>query len=230
MVDHIEYISIREVLARVTRHPLMQDLDLEAGVQYTLDFFGKMGLPDVHIDKLAEVEIHDYRGELPCDIVCIHQVKNLHTDRAMRSMTDNFNTRSEGINSEDTWKAKGRFIFTSFKEGKVLISYESIMTDEDGLPMLVDNAKFLNALELYIKLQKFTVLYDCGLIRLDVYNNTKQDYAFAAGQCVNAFTIPSVSEMESITGMMHRLIPSRNEFGNGFKTLGDKEYYKRHQG
>ena len=230
MIDHIEYISIREVLARVTRHPLLQDLDLEAGVQYTLDFFGKMGLPDVHIDKIAEVEIYNYRGELPCDIVNIKQVKNCRTDVAMRSMTDNFNGFSKGVNSEDTWKAKGRYIFTSFKEGKVLVSYTSIMTDEDGLPMLVDNAKFLNALELYIKLQRFTILYDCGKIRPDILANTQKDYAFAAGQCINAFTIPSVSEMESITGMMHRLIPSRNEFKKGFKTLGDKEHYIRHQG
>ena len=230
MVDHIEYISIREVLARAARHPMMQDLDLEAGVQYALDFFGKMGLPDVHVDKLAEVDIHDYRGELPCDVVCIHQVKNKKTDFAMRSMSDRFNTMSEGLNSEDTWKAKGRFIFTSFKEGKVIISYESLMTDEDGLPMLVDNAKFLNALELYIKVQKFTVLYDCGKIRPDILKNAKDDYAFAAGQCVNAFLVPSESEMQTITGMMHRMIPSRNEFKRGFKTLGDKEHYRRHQG
>lgn len=230
MVDHINYISIREALARATRHPLMQDLDLEAGVQYTLDFFGKMGLPDVHLDKIAPVEIHEYRGELPCDVVSIKQVKNCHTDRAMRSMTDNFNGFSQRLNSEDTWKAKGRYIFTSFKEGKVLISYEAIMTDEDGLPMIVDHAAFLDALEKYIKVERFTILYDCGKIRPDVLQNAKNDYAFAAGKCVNAFLIPSVSEMESITGMMHRLIPSRNEFSQGFKAMGDKEHYRRHQG
>ena len=230
MVDHINYISIREVLARATRHPLMQDLDLEAGVQYALDFFGLMGLPDIHENKVALVDIADYRGELPCDVVSIIQVKNVRTDRAMRSMTDNFNEHSQGINSEDTFKAKGRYIFTSFKEGKVLVAYESVKTDEDGLPMLVDHPVFLRALEEYIKVQRFTVLFDCGKIRGDALQHAEQQYAWYAGKCVNTFTIPSVSEMESISGMMHRLIPSRNEFGKGFKTLGDKEYYRRHQG
>lgn len=230
MVDHINYISVREVLARATRHPLMQDLDLEAGVQYTLDFFGLMGLPDVHENKVAVVDIHEYRGELPCDVISIIQVKNVHTDRAMRSMTDSFNEHSNGINSEDTFKAQGNYIFTSFKEGQVLVAYESVKTDEDGLPMLVDHPIFLRALEEYIKVQRFTALFDCGKIRGDILQHAEQQYAWYAGKCVNAFLVPSVSEMQSISGMMHRLIPSRNEFAKGFKTLGDKEHYRRHQG
>lgn len=230
MVDHIEYISIREALARATRHPLMQDLDLEAGVQYTLDFFGKMGLPDVHENKVALVDIDDYRGELPCDIIRIDQVKNAHTDTTMRSMTDNFNGHSDKINSENTFKAQGRYIFTSFKKGQVLIAYQSMKTDDDGLPMIVAHPVFLQALEDYIKVQRFTVLFDCGKIRGDVLQHAEQQYAWSAGKCVSMFNIPSPSEMESFTGMMHRLIPSRNEFANGFKTLGDKEHYRRHQG
>lgn len=230
MVDHIEYISIREVLARAARHPMMQDLDLEAGVQYALDFFGIMGLPDIHENKVALVDITDYRGELPCDIISITQVKNIKTDRAMRAMTDNFNGLSDKLNSEDTWKAKGRYIFTSFKEGTVLIAYESIKTDADGLPMLVNHPVFLKALEDYIKVQRFTVLFDCGKIRADVLQHAEQEYSWIAGKCVNLFTLPSVSEMQSITGMMHRMIPSRDEFVRGFKTLGDKEHYRRHQG
>lgn len=230
MIDHIDYVSIREVLARATRHPMMQDLDLEAGVQYALDFFGLMGLPDVHENKIALVDIDEYRGKLPCDVISIKQVKNVRTDKAMRSMTDNFNGFSEHINSEDTFKAKGRYIFTSFKHGKVLVSYESIKTDEDGLPMLVNHPVFLSALENYIKVQRFTVLFDCGKIRGDVLKHAEDQYNWLAGKCVNTFLIPSESEMQSISGMMHRLIPSRNEFENGFKTLGDKEHYRRHQG
>lgn len=230
MVDHVDYISIREVLARATRHPMMQDLDLEAGVQYTLDFFGIMGLPDVHENKVVLVDIHEYRGELPCGIIRINQVKNIRTDKCMRSMTDNFNGFSERLNSEDTWKAKGRYIFTSFKEGKVLIAYECIKSDEDGIPMIVNHPVFLMALENYIKVERFKVLYECGKLRPDILKHAEDEYARFAGKCVNLFIIPSPSEMQSITGMMHRMIPSRNEFENGFKTLGDTEHYRRHQG
>jgi hypothetical protein len=32
--------------------------------------------------------------------------------------------------------------------------------------------------------------------------------------------------MQSITAMMHQLVPKLDEFNNGFKTIGDKEYIR----
>ena len=228
MVRHLDFVSIREVLARVTRHPLMQDMDLEAGVQYTLDFFGVMGLPNVYEEKQEDIEISDYKGLLPCDLISVNQVRDEHTKRCMRSMTGNFHMSDCTINSEPTFKTQGRYIYTSFKCGKVRISYKAVKVDEDGLPMLPDHPVFLKALEDYIKVQRFTVLFDIGKIRPDVLAHAEQEYHWSAGKCQNSFTIPSVSEMESLTGMMHRLIPSRVEFRRGFKTLGDKEHYRKH--
>lgn len=230
MVRHVDYISVREVLARVARHPLLQNIDLEAGVQYTLDFIGIMGLPNMHIDKQECVDIKDFRGVLPCDLIIINQVRDERTGLCLRSMTDNFNGASRNVNSEATFKTQGRYIYTSFPHGKVRISYQATMIDEDGIPMLPDHPVFLKALEDYIKVQYFTVLYDVGKIRQDVLSHAEQEYAWSAGKCQNSFTLLSVSEMESLTGMMHRLIPSRREFDKGFKTMGDKEHYRRHNG
>lgn len=208
----------------------MQDLDLEAGVQYTLDFFGLMGLPNAYEEKQEVVKINDFRGILPCDLISIIQVRDERTKICLRSMTDSFYKHSRNISSEMSFKTQGRYIYTSFPHGHVRIAYKAIKVDEDGLPMLHDHPAFLKALEDYIKVQRFTVLFDIGRIRADVLSHAEREYAWSAGKCQSAFTIPSVSEMESITGMMHRLIPSRNEFSKGFKTLGDKEHYRTHNG
>ena len=77
MVEHLEYTNIREVLSRLTRHPLLVDTTLEEAVQYTMEFIGRIGVPNIYLDKLCTVEIEDYRGMLPCDLVQILQVKNL---------------------------------------------------------------------------------------------------------------------------------------------------------
>lgn len=207
---------------------MIQDIDLEAGTQYAIDFIGETGLPGIAEERLAEVDIHDYRGLLPCNIIKIKQVRDELTGNCMRAMTDNFNTVSPSINSERTFKAKGRYIFTSFKEGKVTISYETTKRDADGLPMVPDIPVFLNALENYIKVRKFIVLFDCGKIRGDVLQHAESECARLTRKCIATFINPSESEMEAISGMMHRLIPSRNEFRKGFKALGDKEYYKNH--
>lgn len=226
MVSNFQYVNIREILSRLLRHPLLTDLNLETAIQYTVDFFGVMGLPPTYVDALEEVEIEDYRGMLPCNLVSINQVRWKKNGICMRSMTDNFNGHSEEDNGEPTFKTQGRMIYTSFKEGTVEVSYKAMPIDSEGYPLLPDEPTFLRALELYIKKQWFTILFDMGKISPAVLQNTQQEYAFYCGQCNNTWLIPSVSEMESITNMINQIIPRTNEFKKGFKSLGDKEYIR----
>lgn len=220
MVNNFSYINIREILSRCLRHPLLQDLSLESAIQYVVDFLGIMGLPTTYIDSLQEIEICDYRGVLPCDLISINQVK--YNGLCIRHMTDNFYSSSD----EPTFKTQGRIIYTSFKEGKVEVSYKSILLDDEGYPLLPDEPTFLRALELYIKKQWFTILFDMNKISPAVLQNTQQEYSFAVGACNNTFIIPSVSEMESIKNMWNQLIPRFNEFKTGFKYQGSQEHLK----
>ena len=94
--------------------------------------------------------------------------------------------------------------------------------------MLIDNETYLAALEAYIKKQVFTVKFDTGKISHGILENAKQDYAVLAKELLSEFSTPSVSEMESITRIMTAMIPSVREFDRGFKTLGRREYLKKH--
>ena len=84
----------------------------------------------------------------------------------------------------------------------------------------------MRTLELYIKMEEFTTLFDMGKIPPAVLQNTQQQYAWSAGQLQSEFTIPSQSEMESISRMWNTLIQRTSEFDNGFSSLGNKEYIK----
>jgi hypothetical protein len=59
---------------------------------------------------------------------------------------------------------QGRILTTSSKCTTVDISYKALMIDEEGLPMIPDNPIFLKTLELYIKKEYFTILFDMGKI------------------------------------------------------------------
>lgn len=225
MVNNFQYSNIREILSRLLRHPLLTDLSLESAIQYTVDFFGIMGLPPTYVDALEETKIEDYRGMLPCNLISINQVRCKKTGICLRSMTDNFNGIGED-KTELSFKTQGRMIYTSFKEGIVEVSYKAMPVDSEGYPLLPDEPSFLRALELYIKKQWFTILFDMGKISPAVLQNTQQEYAFAAGSCNNTFMIPSVSEMESIKGLMNQMIPRYNEFKYGFKHEGNREHLK----
>lgn len=226
MVSEFNYISIKEVLSRLLRHPLLQDLSTEAAIQYTLDFFAAMGLPNIYADKVTTICIDNFRGILPCDLIAINQVRLARNGVCLRAMTDNFNGTHSEDKGELSFKTQGSVIFTSFKTGDIELSYKAIPTDDEGLPLLPDNPVFLKTLELYIKKEWFTILFDMGKISPAVLQNTQQSYAFAAGQCNNEFMIPSVSEMEAFTRMYNTLIPRVNEFNKSFRHMGDREYIK----
>lgn len=236
MVKEYNYINIREALSRVLRHPLLQDVTLEQAVQYTIDFIGIFGMPKLYQDKEEVLHIEDFRAKLPCDLISINQIKECKTGVCLRSMTDNFMPRehydkSTGykIPQELSFKTQGQVLYVSFKTGDVLVSYKAIPVDKDGFPLLIDNPVFLKTLEAYIKREAFTILFDMGKIAPAVLQNTQQSYAWLAGQLQSEFTIPSQSEMESISRMWNTLIQRTNEFNTGFKSLGDKEYLKLQQ-
>lgn len=228
MISEINYINIREVLSRLHRNPLLSDTTLEQAVQYTIDFIGIFGMPKLYQDKEIELHIEDFRALMPCDLITINQVKDCHTKKCLRSMTDTFNPHKDGDANELTFKTQGRVIFTSFRQGDVLISYKAIPIDEDGYPLLIDNAVFLKALELYIKKEVFTILFDMGKVSQQVLQNTQQQYAWTAGQLHSEFTIPSISEMESLKNSWCTLIQNTTSFDNGFNDLGNREYLKQH--
>lgn len=222
MISEISYINIREVLSRVLRHPLLQDVTLEQAVQYTIDFIGTFGMPRLYQDKESIVCVNNYRAMLPCDLISINQIKK--DGICLRSMTDNFYSNSDAI--EPAFKTQGQVLHTSFKTGEVVISYKAIPIDEDGLPLLIDNPIFLKALESYIKREVFTILFDMGKVSPAVLQNSQQSYAWLAGQLQSEFTIPSISEMESIKNSWCTLLQRTSEFKTGFKNNGNREYLK----
>jgi hypothetical protein len=257
MVKEIQYTNIKRVLDNLTEHPLLRDLTLEQVVRYTIRFIGLHGLPKLYEDKIADIEIKDFKGLLPCDLISIIQVKDLATGVCLRSMTDNFtpgmlpehkhkNPPKDLLNNvkphlrpwyippmlkyvnEPAFKTQGRIIYTSFPCGTVGLAYKSIPVDDEGFPLLIDNENYLAALEAYIKKTVFTIKFDTGKITAGVLQNAQADYAMLAGELEAEFVIPSTSEMESITRMWNTLIPQVRHFDNGFIDMGNREYIKKH--
>lgn len=255
MIKEIQYTSIRRVLDNIMEHPLLRDVTLEQAVRYTLRFIGLHGYPKMYKDKTETLEIHDFRGLLPCDLISIIQVKDMKTGICLRSMTDNFpkglepkrqmppkpkdllnnvNMTQEYIpqqfhyKEEPSFKTQGRVLFTSFPEGCVELAYKSIPVDDDGFPLLIDNENYLAALEAFIKLQVFTIKFDTGKIAANVLQNAQTDYAWRAAELGQEFNTPSVSEFESISRMINTNLLSMQHFDNGFVDLGNREYIRRH--
>ena len=222
--ENNNYVNIRELLARVTKHSMLKTVDLEEAIRYVVDFISIVGCPTFYLDKEVDITIEDYRGLMPCDLVSIVQVKDKNTGFCLHSMTDSFTPKEDTFNKEPTFKTQGNVILTSFRTGEITISYKALPVDETGIPLLIDNTNFLKALELYIKKEKFSDLYDEGKIREGVMIKAERDYAWAVAQCEKEFIMPSISELQSITNMWNTLIPRVREFDSGFTKLGNRQY------
>lgn len=226
MMQTFEYISIKEILSRCLRHPLLKNLNLEDAIYYTIDFIRLVGLPQIYTDRIATIKIEDYRALLPCDCIKVTQIKN-QDDVVLRSMISSFNQHDNNMAvSYPAYKLQGNVLYTNFPEGELLLSYQAIKIDDDGLPMLPDNPAFIKALECYIKKEYFTILFDTGKISLKVMENTQADWAFAVAKCRAEFLIPSIDEMETIGSIIKRLLPPRNMHNTGFTTAHNPEIFK----
>lgn len=230
-----KYISIKQVLDDLLDHPLLKDLSLERAINYTIHFSRIVGMPRIFNDKTEVISIIDYKGKLPCDFDSIIQVrlidscnnKSIKNTPIFRHTTDSFHMSNIKQDSYDfTYKLQGNFIFTSIKEGEIELAYRAIAVDSEGFPLIPDDSSFIRALELYIKKQVFTILFDLGQLNPSIYNNILQEYAWAVGQAQSSMVKPTIDQMESLSNMLNTLIPRVREHRYGFINTGSRELIK----
>lgn len=224
--------TIREVADRVRMHPMLQDVSFDAILSNAVDFIRIMGCPALFEEKTDVVQIKDWRGDLPCGLITIlgvREVKEHGPGRSYRYATDVFHMsdNKKGI-VPLTYKTQRNKIFTSTKDKPVEVSYRAIMVDDEGFPLIPESPTFLKALELYIKKQRFTMLFDLGKLSIGILSNTQQEYAWAAGQCQAEMNELTYDQMESVVNSWNQLLARNHMHHSGFKVLGNEEHIKVH--
>lgn len=198
MADYTGYISIRQVLDDLLAHPLLRGLSLERAVDHAVHFIRIVGMPKIITEKTETIKIDNYRALLPDDYYAITKVLNPKNNTPL--------VHSSTGDTDNSYKIQGNIIYSSLREGELTVSYKALLVDEEGYPTIPDNSSFIKALELYIKKQYFTVLFDLGKINIQILNNTQQEYAWYVGQCQSDLVRPTLDEMKSITNMWNNIV------------------------
>ena len=230
----MDYVSINVIVDRIKRNDLLKDLPFETIVDYAIEFIKLMGVPASFIEKTALVEVDDYRGELPCDLYSLIQVRTTRGDY-FRGSTDSFHM-SEAKNKEEdkarntgfTYKVQGSCIITSIPKCTIEVAYRAFPMDENGLPLIPDNGSYPRALQEYIVVECYTTLCDQGKIDMRNLQNHQQRYAWYAGQAQTDLVRPTIDQMVSITNMWNKLLPSKKDYDNGFVSEGAKQILRRY--
>lgn len=214
---------------RLTRNELLKDLPFETVIDNAIEFIKIVGAPPSFIEKTALVEIDNYRGVLPCDFYEVIQVRTAapHNDHphTFRETTDSFHLSPNKPKWSDlTYKIQGTCIFTSIEKGMIEIAYQAIGLDAEGYPLIPDNGSYSKALELYIKVQYFTTLFEQGKLSFQVLEKTEQQYNWYVGQAQTDLIRPNLDQMEAISNMWNKLLPdATQDHRHGFLHEGTKE-------
>lgn len=302
-MNNNKYISAKELLGEIVAHPLMKDITIERVVSYAVDFCRKWGSNILFEDKIAILQVDDFRATLPCDFYELLGIRDFITKVSYRvsenifhkdptdhsdldistihlndmsilekkkttekllfdelskapelrdeliiksykdaieeynsllakhlpgvSITDNNNNSVIKQPFDYTYKRNGNTLFLSTKNNVIEVAYQAIPSDEDGLPLIYDDATYIQALKDYIKLQHFTVLFDCGQLQSNVLVNAQSQYGFSARVLRNHFAMISPDEAQTLANIMGAMLTYRNH-QSGFKTLGRETKYKIH--
>lgn len=218
------YTSIKTVLDKITRHPMLSSITLETAIDYATEFMGIVGVPEIFINKVVPLEVINYRAKLPCDYISLIQVKGKNGMYRHASGTFHLEHSDQGITTGGTYSIQGGYIFVSNTTEDLLISYEAIPVDSDGYPQIPDSETYIRALAAYIKKEYFTILFDMSRINQQVYNQAMQDYAFAVGACETDLHKLDLGKAESLANSIKSFFTKTNEFEQGFNTLGAKTH------
>lgn len=73
-----QYVSIKTIQDKLTKHPLLQGVTLESVIDYTVDFMRIVGVPNIFVNKVITEHTDNYKIKLPCDYVKMLQMRGRH--------------------------------------------------------------------------------------------------------------------------------------------------------
>lgn len=227
-------VSIGNILWKVLKQPIVQDLKYEDAAEYAIEYLRLIGASLAFEDKIERIKLSNYKGLLPVNLINIKGVQ--YTDSecdsgiAMRYASDIYHTVINGCEpgcQEYTYITQNNVITTSMKDGWINISYSALATDEFGYPLIPDNESFKVALEYYIIHRTLEGLWSMGKVTDKVFQYYEQKRHYYSAQATNSMQIKNMDQMETMFNAINRLIIDVNPHETFYKNFGVKEVIKQ---
>lgn len=219
-------ISIQEILWRVLKHPLCQDLTIETASEFTLEILKLIGAPLTFIDKTEELELIDYKVRLPNDLL---EIKGVRCDKIpLRYASDTYHVNTNHATTEYTYILQNCVLIASLEKGCIEIAYKALAVDNDGFPMVPDNESYRMAIEYHIIFRYLEALWSMGKITDKVFQYYQQKRDWYVGQASSALTIANKDHLQTIMNGVNRLLIDTHAYETFYKNLGERERIKRY--
>lgn len=238
-------ISLQVIVAQVYRDlGLDEEYDLIDLIEWSVDALRFINVYDQYETKDECINIVNHRAEIPCNLIALLEVKanGIQLDKASNNnfkkpkgkliepYSYNLNTidsmplrlgRLYHLTNGDSFIFKNGWIKTSFKEGKLDIKYNTIPTDEEGLPLIPDEVSYKEAITWFIKMKhfykkaitedRFRWFYQDAEVKWNKYCN----------QAGTKAMMPDVFTLENIKRNFLSFIPKMNSYKNFYNDLNE---------
>jgi hypothetical protein len=231
-------VSIGNILWKVLKQPIVQDLKYEDAAEYAIEYLRLIGAPLSFEDKVIRIKLNSYKAPLPCNLINIRGIvySDCECDGgiAMRYASNIYHTDIKNdvdhgdICKEYTYITQNNVITTSMKDGWINISYSAIATDEFGYPLIPDNESFKVGLEYYIIHRTLEGLWSMGKITDKVFQYYEQKRHYYSAQATNSMTIKNMDQMETMFNALNRMIVDVHPQETFYKNFGAREIIKKH--
>jgi hypothetical protein len=232
-------ISIGNILWKVLKQPIVQDLKYEDAAEYAIEYLRLIGAPLSFEDKVTNppLKLSNYKTLLPNNLIAIKGIQ--YTDCeceggiAMRYASNIYHTNIQNDRNcsdnyqEYTYITQNNVVTTSMKDGWINISYSAMATDEFGYPLIPDNESFKVGLEYYIIHRTLEGLWSMGKITDKVFQYYEQKRHYYSAQATNSMTIKNMDQMETMMNAVNRMIIQTHPQETFYKNFGVKEIIKQ---
>lgn len=221
--------SIKVIIAGLYRD-LGYNTEINFGdcVEWCADGLSMIGAYSQFTDKNECLEVCNHQVLLPCDFYRIIDLN--YNDRPIRWATNTLVSLygCQGCKipvccTDDYFYISQSHIKTSFKEGKLCMTYLAIPSDEEGYPMVPDDVYYDKALKAYCTYMLDRIEFRKGKLTEIAYRDSEKDWYFYVNSARGSANMPGIEQLERLKNQWVRMIPQQNEFSKNFRNIGTPE-------
>jgi len=124
----------------------------------------------------------------------------------------------------DEYTVQSPYLVFSFREGVIALSYNTLMTDEDGFPMIPDHASYTRALIAYVRYKMTMRMFDQNMRSGNQVGKAESDWHWYVGQArIHSLSLKSVDERENMKNQRSYLLPRQHRYFGFFGGMGHPE-------
>lgn len=232
------YTTIERVVENVIRDTgFTESIDFADIVEWVFIAQELINVPTAYIKKITDgntdwghyppVQVVAHRAELPCDF---HKLISVREYCLQIPMVGDSGTFLQSIRDVDsgkysniTYTINNNYIFTNMEEGYLEIAYWAFPTNEEGMPMIPDDVKYLRAVESFIAFKIATRLWLQDKLSTDKKNYFEQNWYWDAKAAKGKADIPSYDQAESLKNQILRLVQRPTQASWGYSGLSNPE-------